>query len=119
MSMVEYPKEQIAALKQYCYSVKAFSEGGLTYLLLETLRLPNGCNPSICDALLCPQARDGYPSRLFLAEQVTSSYARNWNSTDVRIGERNWFAFSWKVEINNPTLVDLLLAHLNGFAKVS
>jgi len=119
MSIVEYPKEQIAALKQYCSAVKAFSEASLTYLLLERLRLPNGCKPSICDALLCPEARDGYPSRLFLSEQVSSSYARNWNSSDVRIGERNWFAFSWKVEINNPTLVELLLAHLNGFAKAS
>jgi hypothetical protein len=119
MSVVEYPKEQVDELKRYCSAVKAFSEGAVTYLLLEGLCLPTGCKPSTCDALLGPQARDGYPSRLFLAEQVTSSYARNWNSTNVRIGERNWFAFSWKVETSNPTLVQLLLAHLNGFAKAS
>ena len=119
MSLVEYPKEQIAALKRYCSAVKAFSEGAVTYLLLEGLSPPTGCKPSMCNAVLCPVARDGYPSRLFLAEQVTSSYARNWNATNVRIGERNWFAFSWKVEMSNPTLVQLLLAHLNGFAKAS
>jgi hypothetical protein len=117
MSGAEYPKDQIVALKLYCSAVKAFSEGAVTYLLLEALRLPTGCEPSICDALLCPVARDGYPSRLFLSQQVTSPYSRNWNSTNARIGERNWFAFSWKVEISNATLVQLLVAHLNGFAK--
>ncbi|HST51085.1 MAG TPA: hypothetical protein VLJ61_03665 [Pyrinomonadaceae bacterium] len=114
---MEYPKEQIDELKRYCTSVKTFSEGAVTYLFLEALRLPAGCEPSICDALLCPVPRDGYPSRLFLSKQIASPYSRNWNATNARIGERNWFAFSWKVEIINPTLVQLLIAHLNGFAK--
>jgi len=84
---------------------------------LESLRLPTGCSPASCDALLCPVPKDGYPSRLYFSTQVNSPYTRNWNVSNARIGEKNWFAFSWKVDLIQPTLTDLLLAHLNGFAK--
>lgn len=111
-----YPKEQTDELKIYCKNVSSLPEGGIDYLYLEELRLPAGCTPAICDALLCPVAKDGYPSRLYFSVQVTGQFARNWNGT-ARIGERNWFAFSWKVELAAPTLAQLLVAHVNGFAK--
>jgi hypothetical protein len=111
-----YPKEHTDELKGYCKRVSLLSEGGIEYLHLEELRLPPGCTPAMCDALLCPVAKDGYPSRLYFSVQVSSQFARNWNGT-VRIGEKNWYAFSWKVEPTPPTLAKLLLAHLNGFAK--
>jgi hypothetical protein len=112
-----YPQDQIDEMKRYCTKVSALNEGGITFLQLEALRLPVGCTPGVCDALLCPLAKDGYPSRLFFAVQITGAYTRNWNCSNARIGERNWFAFSWKVDLANPTLVQLLVAHLNGFAK--
>ncbi len=111
-----YPPEQIEELKGYCTKLSALPEGGVTFLYMEELRLPAGCDPSICDALLCPVAKDGYPSRLYFSVQVASRYPRNWNGS-TRIGERNWFAFSWMVNLNEPTLTQLLIAHLNGFAK--
>ncbi|HET6841360.1 MAG TPA: hypothetical protein VFK06_06690 [Candidatus Angelobacter sp.] len=111
-----YPKEQTDELKGYCKKVSVLPEAGVEFLYLEELRLPVGCTPAVCDALLCPVAKDGYPSRLFFAAQVSSQFARNWNGT-VRIGEKNWFAFSWKVDLVSPTLAQLLVAHLNGFAK--
>lgn len=113
---VAYPPEQIEELKGYCTKLSALPEGGVTFLYMEELRLPAGCDPSICDALLCPVAKDGYPSRLYFSVQVASRYPRNWNGS-TRIGERNWFAFSWMVNLNEPTLTQLLIAHLNGFAK--
>jgi hypothetical protein len=114
---VAYPTEQIEDLKRYCAKLSALPEGQVTFLYMQGLSLPAGCQPSVCDALLCPAARDGYPSRLYLSVKVASPYARNWNCSNARIGERNWFAFSWKVDLNDPTLTQLLIAHLNGFAK--
>lgn len=111
-----YPREQIEELKGYCKKVGALLELGIEFFHLEALDLPDGCTPATCNALLCPVPKDGYPSRLFFSEQISSRFARNWNG-NIRIGEKNWYAFSWKVEIVSPTLVQLLLAHLNGFAK--
>lgn len=112
-----YPQEQIDELKRYCTKVSALTEGNIVFYYLGELRLPAGCNPAVCDALLCPAAKDGYPSRLFFSAQITGPYTRNWNVTGARIGEKNWWAFSWKVELSAPTLAQLLIAHLNGFAK--
>lgn len=114
---MDYAKEQIEDLKRYCAKVSAVTEAGVTFLHLETLRLPMGCEPAVCDGLLCPVPKDNYPSRLFLSTQVSGPYTRNWNVSNARIGEKNWFAFSWKVDLAEPTLTQLLVAHLNGFAK--
>lgn len=91
------------------------TEAGVTYILIPGLRLPEGCTPEHLDALLCPQGRDGYPSRLFLEKRVSCRNARNWNATDVRILERNWFAVSWRVNTPNLRLAQLLAAHLEAF----
>ena len=115
--MTEYPREQLDELKRYCRKLSAFEEGGITFLFMEGLRLPAGCDPQECDALLCPAPRDNYPSRLYLSVQVASQYTRNWNTSNARIGEKNWFAFSWKVELSSPTLVEILMAHLAGFTR--
>jgi hypothetical protein len=66
---MEYLKEQTDELKRYCGKVSALPEGGITFFYLEGLRLPAGCDPAVCDALLCPVARDGYPSRLYFLRQ--------------------------------------------------
>lgn len=112
-----YPKEEIEELKCYCTKLSLLPEVSVNYLYMEGLRLPAGCEPAVCDGLFCPVPKDGYPSRLYLSTQVKSIYSRNWNVRNVRIGERNWFAFSWKVELTNPTLAQLLVAHLTGFTK--
>lgn len=114
---MDYPAEQIEALKPYCAKLGKVAEGGVTLFLLSELRLPAGCTPQTCDALLCPVARDGYPSRLYFSVLVSGPYPRNWNVSNARIAERNWFAFSWRVDLPQSTLVQLLIAHLNGFAK--
>jgi hypothetical protein len=112
-----YPKEQTDELKIYCKMVGILPEGGIDFLYLEGLRLPAGCTPTVCNALLCPVGKDGYPSRLYFSVQIAGPYTRNWNVTNARIGEKNWWAFSWKVDLSSPTLSQLLIAHLNGFAK--
>jgi len=114
---MEYPKDQTDDLKRYCSRLSAFTEGGVTFLYLEGLRLPVVCNPQVCDALLCPVEREGYPSRLYLSVQVACPYSKNWNVTNARIGEKNWFAFSWKINLTSPTLSEMLVAHLTGFTR--
>ncbi len=112
-----FPEEDIAELKRYCATLSALTESGRTLLLLEGLRLPAGCTPRVCDALLCPFQQDGYPSRLYFSAQVVSPFPKSWNVTNARIGERNWFAFSWRVDVANPTLPQMLRAHLEGLTS--
>jgi hypothetical protein len=114
--MVSFATDQITELKPYCKVVKVAEEGDCAYILLEGLILPEGCSPSICDALLCPTPRDNYPSRLFFSEQLQVPYQRNWNG-NARILGRNWVAFSWTVNAQNPTLAQLLLHHLSGLTR--
>ena len=112
-----YPTEQIEELKTYCRSLQWFYEGGVSYFLLENIRLPDGCSPSECDALLRPGNNDGYNSRLFFSTQVTSPYPRNWTVTNARIGERNWMAFSWQVNQMGLTPAQLLREHLSALVR--
>jgi hypothetical protein len=111
-----YPPDELEELKAYCSKLSILKEGEVDFLYLKELRLPAGCQPEKCDALLCPVPREGYPSRLYLVEQVASPFTRNWNG-NARVGERNWFAFSWTVRLENPTLAQTLVAHLTGFTK--
>jgi hypothetical protein len=109
-----FPDDQMAELKQLCPDVRQCEEAGCTYLFLPGLRLPAGCSPAVIDALLCPCARDGYASRLFFAELVQSRRTLNWNANRVRILERNWDAFSWKVSAERR-LLQMLAGHLRAF----
>lgn len=101
-------------LRQYP-GLEEGTEAGVTYYFLPGVRLPEGCTPDRVDALLCPAGRDGYPSRLFLEEAVTCRSDRNWNASNVRILERNWFAVSWMLKTTNLRLAQLVAAHLEAF----
>ena len=115
---MDYPQEQIDELKRYCSKVSALTEGNRIYLHLEQLHLPQGSEPPACDALLRPFAGDdGYPSQLYFSVLVTPPFPRNWNVMNVRIGEKNWFAFSWKHTLASPTLAQMLLEHLAGLTR--
>ena len=105
-----FPENQIKELKKIVPSISYAEEGGYTYILLENLQLPEGCIPSIVNALLCPSPREGYESRLFFESMITGCPQRNWNGK-IRVLERNWFAFSWRVP-SNLRLAEILLVHL-------
>ena len=115
--MQTFAADELDELRSYCVSVASACEGGCTYLLLEKLTLPVGCTPAFCDALLCPTPRDGYQSRLFFSEPIASSRSLNWNANGLRILDRNWHAFSWKVERPNLRLAEVLVRHLEGFTR--
>jgi hypothetical protein len=108
------PAEQIEELRLVHSDLEMAEEGGVTYLLLKNLQLPGGCSPSTSDALLCPTARDGYESRLFFATQIQSGKSVNWNG-QVRILDRNWFIYSWRLNSGPLRLAQILSMHLLAF----
>lgn len=109
-----YPQDQIDELKGLCSGLGLVEEAGRQYFLLTGLTLPQGCQPQKVDALLCPTARDGYPSRLFFSQRVKEPRPLNWNTNGVRIGERNWHAFSWRIGGTGLRLVQMLISHLSA-----
>lgn len=89
-------------------------EAGVTFYLLPRLAMPPGSTPPRVDALLCPTPRDGYASRLYLAERVTGGAKRlNWNG-QIRVLERNWHAASWRTPAG-LRLAQMVAVHLEAF----
>jgi len=109
---VTFPDDQVGELvRLYPHTTEA-QEAGVPYFLIPELALPAGQNPPQVDALLCPNGRDGYPSRLFLSQALANLAGRNW--TNVRILERNWFAVSWRIR-DGLRLAQMVRAHLDAF----
>ena len=114
MSSSSFPPDQVEELVRLFPGVQEATEAGITYFLIPSLSMPAGRTPEQLDVLLCPAGRDGYPSRLFLAQRVEGGPARNWNASHVRILERNWHAVSWRVR-PGLRLAQQLPAHLDAF----
>jgi hypothetical protein len=78
--------------------------------------MPEGVSPPECDILFCPTADGhGYPSRVFFAQQVTGKRPLNWNTNGIRILERSWFAYSWKLnQQQGLRLMQILALHLKA-----
>lgn len=108
---MDFPTDQVEELEQLFPGARRADEGGVTFFLLPGLRL-SGRTPSEVEALLCPVQRDGYASRLFLAQQVQPCCAGSWGI--VRILERNWHAVSWRTR-EGLRLAQMVLAHLDAF----
>lgn len=111
-----YPPDQIDGLKLLFPALAAAEEGGTMFIRIENLILPEGCEPRKSDALLCPVARDGYSSRLFLSEKISHRGAgTNWNPSNgsVILG-RQWWAVSWRTRAGQ-TLSEMVLDHLGAF----
>lgn len=104
--------DELAELEHLYPGAKQREEGGTVFYYLPTLPLPAGCTPAQIEALLCPTPRDGYPSRLYFAQQVQGPVGRNWNTTS-RIFERDWYAFSWS-GVPQARLKDLVGAYMRA-----
>lgn len=110
---MKFPQDQIDELKKIFPEVSIYEEGGYTFFLIPNFELPKGCIPEKTDVLLCPMQRDGYSSRLFFSEKVQSCKTLNWNANGVRILERNWYAFSWRVQ-PNLRIAQMIVSHIRG-----
>jgi hypothetical protein len=109
-----FPQDQVEELKMLYGKVLQATEGGFDFFLLPQLALPDGCAPERVDALLCPMPRDGYTSRLFFSEKPSSRPTPNWNG-QMRLLERTWHAFSWRINAPAPLrLAQLVQTHLRG-----
>ncbi len=112
---MQFADDEIRELKTLFPEVARYEEGSIVYFLFPGLHLPPGCDPASADALFCPMNRgDGYTSRLFFSSRVRSRVERNWNGQDVRIIERNWFAYSWKIGETKLRLAQMVSAHLKA-----
>ncbi len=107
-------EEDLRELDQLCAGAKEYTEFERNYVLLPQLRLPAGCTPAAVDALLCLSARDGYPTRLYFAQQVASRNGLNWNAQNVPVLQRNWFAYSWSGVLNDGRPIEVLANHLKA-----
>jgi hypothetical protein len=112
--LIMFEIDQIEEVKCLVPGLSLVEEAGTSYLFLPGLVLPTGCKPEKVDALLCPTARDNYPSRLFFAEHIQCQKTLNWNAIGVRIAERNWHAFSWKIGGTNLRLAQMIMCHLSA-----
>lgn len=108
------PGDPFDELLQLSPELQQAVEAGVTYYLLPNLAMPPGATPARVDALLCPTARDGYESRLYLAERVSGGkHTLNWNG-QIRVLERNWYAVSWRTPAGlRPA--QMVAIHLEAF----
>jgi hypothetical protein len=103
--------EGLKKIRGLCFEAREMTEAGLAYLYLPGLKLPQGCEPQVVDALLCLQSRDGYPTRLLLSARI-SNKGQNWNSH--RILDREWHTWSWNGVSGNLRPIEILLGHLRA-----
>ena len=110
--IMNFDETQIIELKNITPNLSIAEEGGYEFILIEGLKLPDGCQPTVVDALLCPTPREGYQSRLYFSEKIGGCPARNWNG-NIRVLERNWYAISWQVP-SGLKLFEILFVHLKA-----
>lgn len=101
-------EEDLVEVRAICPSAAVMSEGGNTYVHLPQMKLGQGDSILIREGLLCPQARDGYATRLFLSEPVPGR-GNNW--TVHQILDKAWHTWSWQnVPAGRPA--QILAQHL-------
>ena len=91
-----FPEDQIKELAAFG-TVTSGSEGGVTFFRIAGVTLPDGCDPSTVNVLLCPQMRDNYKFRLYFSSVVKGPKTHNWNGQNTRLLEENWHAYSLTV----------------------
>lgn len=89
-----------------------FTEGGIDFIHIPVLKLPGNTQPSEVEALLCPQMRDSYATRLFLSVPIIRRGA-NW--TTHHILGKVWHSWSWQGVQADQELSQILLGHLDVF----
>lgn len=90
------PEDQLVEVAALYPGAVTATESGRTYIYIPGVKLPEGIAPPSADLLLCPEALDGYASRLFFGAPISGAEHRNWNAKDRRILDRSWWGFSWQ-----------------------
>ena len=104
----------LADMKRFSPEASTFTDGGLRYIDMPKLRLPDTCTPQVVNALLCMDQREGYPTRLFFSAPIhTPTRAITWQT--VSVAGTTWYAYSWN-NVPSTTPVAVLIGHLHAFA---
>ncbi len=109
--------QALASLQAVCPGAQEKQEAGYRYVYLPQLKVPVGEHIKVLDALLAITGESSYPTRLFLAEQISErqtigGQAANWSQHTV-LG-RGWWTWSWRdVPVTLPE-VQILLSHLRA-----
>lgn len=104
-------KEQLDELLALCDTALELQEGGMPFLYLRGLRLPQGCGLAEVDALLCLHKRDNYDSRLYLSSPVPNRGA-NWSTS--YLFDRRWHTWSWQGVSAQQRAIQVLAGHLKA-----
>jgi hypothetical protein len=105
------------ALKALCPGATPYTEASYRYVFLPKLKVRVGNDTRELDALLCLCAHSGYPTRLFLEQQLADrqmigAHAANWTH-HVILG-RSWYSWSWTGVSADLPAVQVLLAHMKA-----
>ena len=104
--------DQLAEFRVIYPEAQAMTEAGFDYVHIPKLVLPEGNTPVEVEALLCPQMRDGYMTRLFFTTPIPGK-GNNW--TQHHILGRTWQGCSWQNVQAGQGLAQILLGHLEVF----
>lgn len=105
---------EIRELKQiFGTNISLVEENAETFILIPNIKIPGGVDGQSVDLLFCPNPWGGYSSRLFFSRPIKTTAQLNWNTSNARLVERNWFAFSWRVS-EGLRLAETIMAYLEA-----
>jgi hypothetical protein len=91
--------------------VTVVTEGGVDFVFLPRLVLPEGCIPRETAALLCTGQHGGYTTRLFLPAIIPG---RGLNWTQHLVAGKIWYTWSWNLVPASLRPAEILAEHLRG-----
>ncbi len=103
--------DDLAELERCYGTVRPIVEAGFNFVHIEKLKFVTDGNEVEAEALLCPQLRDGYSTRLFLSRPFPNK-GQNWSQHTIL--DRNWHSWSWQNVPAEQRLVQILLSHLKA-----
>lgn len=103
--------EEVDELNRSYGAARIIPEAGFEFVHLEKLKFFSDGQEAEVEALLCPQMRDGYSTRLFLARPFTSK-GQNW--TQHQILGKTWHSWSWQSVPADQRLIQILLCHVKA-----
>jgi hypothetical protein len=96
---------------------KLATDGARDFVSLPSLHVAVGERVYVLDALLSPKNGPGYPTRLYLSQQIAErqtigTMPANW--TCEVIGGHTWYTWSWKDVPQSLPLLEMLRAHMSA-----
>jgi hypothetical protein len=104
-------RDHLNELAELCGEAKEMSDSGQVFVYLARLTVVSGSQPKQVEGLLCPNARDGYATRLFLSEPVPGR-GNNWSVH--RILDRTWYTWSWNCVGSQLRPAEILAEHMRA-----